>query len=392
LLLLITLWITPHVMAQSGRPFYYSVASGDPTTGVTFGSPVLNNSGSIAFDATKYQVGTAILTGPDFFNDAFVNSAANTGPFKDGRYPQINEHGSIAFNGTVRATNETGIFVGLDAAHNLVAGNGAISYSANGINDSGQVIIAADFGLYTYNPQRNHDAIFLGQAGVSGSALVAENTRLSAPGAFRTLSRRSAVINNAGQIAFTAQAWESTANGYGEGIYSGATSESAIITTAGRFFTFQSWIDMNDSGTLAFVASEDNAYVPGVYVGRGEDATLLASEGATFVGIKWVDINNHGSVVFNSQLGAAHGGFNGIFNGPTFQDRVIGPGDELFGSTVRDAFFRDIRVIVPSDAAAAVTPELHEGALADFEYGFGTVTTVGQLEAALAELLAPAGG
>jgi hypothetical protein len=240
----------------------------------------------------------------------------------------------------VRATNETGIFVGLDAAHNLVAGNGAISYSANGINDSGQVIIAADFGLYTYNPQRNHDAIFLGQAGVSGSALVAENTRLSAPGAFRTLSRRSAVINNAGQIAFTAQAWESTANGYGEGLYSGATSESAIITTAGRFFTFQSWIDMNDSGTLAFVASEDNAYVPGVYVGRGEDATLLASEGATFVEIKWVDINNHGSVDFNSQLGAAHGGFNGIFNGPSFQDRVIGPGDELFGSTVRDAFFR----------------------------------------------------
>lgn len=55
-------------------------------------------------------------------------------------------------------------------------------------------------------------------------------------------------------------------------------------------------------------------------------------------------------------------------------------------STVRDAFFRDIRVIVPSDGTAAVTPELHEGALADFEYGFGTVTTVGELERALAAL------
>ena len=32
-------------------------------------------------------------------------------------------------------------------------------------------------------------------------------------------------------------------------------------------------------------------------------------------------------------------------------------------STVRDAFFRDIRIIVPSDATAAVTPELHEAAL-----------------------------
>lgn len=55
-------------------------------------------------------------------------------------------------------------------------------------------------------------------------------------------------------------------------------------------------------------------------------------------------------------------------------------------STVRDAFFRDIRVIVPSDGTAAVTPELHEGALRDFEYGFGTVSTVAELEEALARL------
>lgn len=55
-------------------------------------------------------------------------------------------------------------------------------------------------------------------------------------------------------------------------------------------------------------------------------------------------------------------------------------------STVRDAFFRDIRVIVPSDGTAAVTPELHEGALRDFEYGFGQVATVSELEEALASL------
>jgi|GraSoiStandDraft_16_1057320.scaffolds.fasta_scaffold259580_3 ureidoacrylate peracid hydrolase len=55
-------------------------------------------------------------------------------------------------------------------------------------------------------------------------------------------------------------------------------------------------------------------------------------------------------------------------------------------STVRDAFFRDIHVIVPSDGTAAVTPELHEGALRDFEYGFGQVATVAELEEALASL------
>jgi ureidoacrylate peracid hydrolase len=58
-------------------------------------------------------------------------------------------------------------------------------------------------------------------------------------------------------------------------------------------------------------------------------------------------------------------------------------------STVRDAFFRDIRVVVPSDGTAAVTRELHEGALADFEYGFGDVTTVAELEEALARLPQP---
>lgn len=55
-------------------------------------------------------------------------------------------------------------------------------------------------------------------------------------------------------------------------------------------------------------------------------------------------------------------------------------------STVRDAFFRDIRVVVPSDGTAAVSQELHEGALRDFEYGFGQVVTVAELEEALARL------
>jgi nicotinamidase-related amidase len=55
-------------------------------------------------------------------------------------------------------------------------------------------------------------------------------------------------------------------------------------------------------------------------------------------------------------------------------------------STVRDAFFRDIRVVVPSDGTAAVTPELHEGALRDFEYGFGRVATVAEIAEAISLL------
>jgi ureidoacrylate peracid hydrolase len=55
-------------------------------------------------------------------------------------------------------------------------------------------------------------------------------------------------------------------------------------------------------------------------------------------------------------------------------------------STVRDAFFRDIRVVVPEDATAAVSPELHEGSLNDFRYAFGPVVTVAELEQAIGAL------
>lgn len=55
-------------------------------------------------------------------------------------------------------------------------------------------------------------------------------------------------------------------------------------------------------------------------------------------------------------------------------------------STVRDSFFRDIRVVVPRDATAAVTPELHEGSLLSFEYDLAQVVTVDDLVDALAKL------
>jgi ureidoacrylate peracid hydrolase len=60
-------------------------------------------------------------------------------------------------------------------------------------------------------------------------------------------------------------------------------------------------------------------------------------------------------------------------------------------STVRDAFARDIRIFVPSDATAAAHVQRHEDALRVIAYGFGTVTSVAELEEALAGLLEPAG-
>ena len=48
-------------------------------------------------------------------------------------------------------------------------------------------------------------------------------------------------------------------------------------------------------------------------------------------------------------------------------------------STVRDAYFRDFKIIVPRDAVAAMDIDRHKGTLATIEYGFGAVTTSADL-------------
>jgi ureidoacrylate peracid hydrolase len=52
-------------------------------------------------------------------------------------------------------------------------------------------------------------------------------------------------------------------------------------------------------------------------------------------------------------------------------------------STVRDARARDYNVFVPSDATAAFDRERHEASLRVMAFGFGQITTVGELKAAL---------
>ena len=48
-------------------------------------------------------------------------------------------------------------------------------------------------------------------------------------------------------------------------------------------------------------------------------------------------------------------------------------------STIRDAYFRDFRILVPYDAVAATDVDRHLGTLRTIEYGFGTVTNTNTL-------------
>lgn len=59
-------------------------------------------------------------------------------------------------------------------------------------------------------------------------------------------------------------------------------------------------------------------------------------------------------------------------------------------STIRDAYARDYRIVVPTDAVAAFDVERHQGALKTIAYGYGTLVTTVELEAALLPASMPA--
>ena len=48
-------------------------------------------------------------------------------------------------------------------------------------------------------------------------------------------------------------------------------------------------------------------------------------------------------------------------------------------STIRDAYVRDFKILVPKDAVAAMNINCHNRTLVTIEYGFGSVTTFAKL-------------
>ena len=54
-------------------------------------------------------------------------------------------------------------------------------------------------------------------------------------------------------------------------------------------------------------------------------------------------------------------------------------------STVRDAFYRNYKVVVISDCCSGVDPELHNASLKNIEYGFGRVMSHKQITATLTQ-------
>lgn len=365
----LVLLMATSAIAQVGRPYVFSKVADDNSGFSSFSSPVINNNGQVAFPAV---VGGNLPYLGIFHGatpaSAYVTQADGFDSFADAA---INDAGSIVFSGRLPNFGDQGVFTSPSPSSNIAAGRGFIGVGNPELNSAGTVSYNGSFGVYSYNPLRNHDAVTVGQVAGS-SSIFAENTRSGPNTTFRRIEPTSPIVTDNGATFFVAQEWDSTANGYKTGIYNGPTPASAVVQS--NQIGLDGLLDVNNTGSLAFsgaFADANNTVYRGVFRGPDpSDAVVLEDD--LFIRIMSVDINNAGTIAFNSQLGGASGA-SGIYTGADhLNDRVVGPGDNIFGVTVRDAFMErgglnDKGQIV----FHYITPDLHSGIGLASLAGFG---------------------
>ena len=131
-------------------------------------------------------------------------------------------------------------------------------------------------------------------------------------------------INDSGEVAFDA-----SLDSGGQGVFTGSGGDTTTIALdIGMRFD---GIDINNSGTVAFAATDE-----GVFTGSGGPITTIADSSGPFRFFEGVAINDQGAIAFE---GVLDNGNTGIFTGPDpVTDKVIASGDTLFGKTVSSAF------------------------------------------------------
>ena len=110
---------------------------------------------------------------------------------------------------------------------------------------------------------------------------------------------------------------------------------SFIVDTTGPFSAFAQAHSINDDGEVAFEAALGDAGLRNIVTTDGTTTTIIADTAGPFSSLRFPSINEAGVVAFQARLDS---GGRGIFTGPDIvADRVIGPGDVLFGRTVTEA-------------------------------------------------------
>ena len=282
-------------------------------------------------------------TNPDLFK--FSNSAPSvlyasglsTDPIRDidGFNTPLNNIGFIAFVAQLTGAGGYGLYTGNGGSLTTIAETAYVDPESSffyldntpDINDANMVAFGAmDKVNWTWG-------LYKGDGGAIVEIAIPDSTTTDLGQTFYAYGIHiQPVINNEGTTAFIAQTNPSSANSFGIFKYNGSTI-STVYDTTGPFKQFYKPIDMNDSGTLAFIAQTD-AGPYGIYTGNGGTVTTVVDDSGPMTGFTRVAINNNGQVVF---LGKIDGDISkeGIFIGPDpVADKILYEGETYMGGTI----------------------------------------------------------
>jgi hypothetical protein len=304
----------PAPTQAQGYEFTKIVDSNNGFDPFSFGCPAINDTGVVAFRATRNSGITGIFLGTGGRLTTIADQ--NDGFGFIGFHPSINNQGQVSFAAGVQTGGEAimrGDANGLTTIASTEDGPFNFFGFNTSINNAGAVAFK-DEGLFVGNGEQI-ETRYLG----SSSRFGGDDSRPS--------------INDAGQVAF----FEYLDDG-GQGIF--VSSDGSFITIADDSgpIDFPTEPTINAAGVVIFLAFLDNAQ-EAIFTGSGGPLTTVVDSTGPFrfFGFGGPALNDQGQAAFSASLDTDE---QGLFIGPDpVADRVIGTGDALDGSTVTNVVF-----------------------------------------------------
>jgi hypothetical protein len=278
----------------------------------------VNNAGMVAFQAALQESGTGVFIA----DGEHVEAVAGGHRLTVSSHPDLNDDGATSFYAS------EGVYRVRDGRLETVADtNGpftSIGPLGPTMNTAGTVAFRADLA-----------------GGVSG--IFAGDATLADTGGPFAKFHGLPVIDASGTVVFRADRTDGV-----EGVYAAGDGEvEPIVETGVRFESLAPFPSANDAGTVAFASGA------GVFTVTGGKVVRIDEEG-TFESCRGALIDNAGAVVV---IATPPGGTLGLYSG---NERILGIGDALFGSTVED--FASNPVSLNDRGRLAVRVKLTDGA------------------------------
>ncbi len=317
LLPLAALCLLLHVPARAQNYAFSLIADNSGRLSQFFGSPSINNAGTVAFYAT--------LNGDAGAQGIFTGSGSG-GPLTaitnlPASLPYINAPGTVAFVGRKGIVTGDGGPLSLAAAPADIVGGAlaVVDIQLGGINSAGVVAFGARRFLGYQGHVPHYDQVVY---------VAAQGVVTPVAGGF------SPSINDAGDVAFL---------GPDGSLRAGRGGAVATLAAPGGAFQWLSGPVINNAGKVAFLAGLNglpfDAGGQGIFTHHAGVLTRIADTGGPFRGLQSPCLNAAGGVAFLAYLDT-NGRRPGIFTGPDpARDRLIAAGDALFGSTVTSLGF-----------------------------------------------------